>query len=123
MIAAVLSICLAVQPAQCAFQHFRIAPSACYFRAYREADSLGSDRLGHSRAATGAIEGAVCLAIAPAGNRKAASQNGMSMSRFVHRMIFHRFQRRLEILVRKVLFVHYLLLTLGNQLDGNTILV
>jgi hypothetical protein len=35
MIAAVLSICLAVQPAQCAFQHFRIAPSACHFRAYR----------------------------------------------------------------------------------------
>jgi hypothetical protein len=34
MIGAVLSICLAAQPAQCAIQHFRIAPAACHFRAY-----------------------------------------------------------------------------------------
>jgi hypothetical protein len=34
MIGAILSICLAAQPAQCAVQHFRIAPGACHFRAY-----------------------------------------------------------------------------------------
>ncbi|MFZ3177736.1 MAG: hypothetical protein WA150_07245 [Methylovirgula sp.] len=34
MIAAVLSICLHAHPAQCAVQHFRIAPSACHLPAY-----------------------------------------------------------------------------------------
>jgi hypothetical protein len=34
MIAAVLSICLAANPAQCVLQHFRIVPDACRFHAY-----------------------------------------------------------------------------------------
>jgi hypothetical protein len=34
VIAALLSICLRADPAQCAVQHFRIAPSACHLPAY-----------------------------------------------------------------------------------------
>jgi hypothetical protein len=35
MIAAILSICLQADPAQCALQHFRIEPNACHLPSYR----------------------------------------------------------------------------------------
>jgi hypothetical protein len=35
VIAAVLSICFAVNPSQCVMQQFRIEPAACRLRSYR----------------------------------------------------------------------------------------
>jgi hypothetical protein len=42
MIAAVLSICLQANPAQCAMQHFRVEP-ACLLRSYRAEAPVSGD--------------------------------------------------------------------------------
>jgi hypothetical protein len=43
MIAAVLSICLQANRAQCALQHFRIEPNACHLPSYRAEAPAGDD--------------------------------------------------------------------------------